>query len=208
MGIRQFLASQLRQPHGWFGSLVMSRLLDRGNRKIVNGTLSLLDLRPEHDVLEIGFGGGFALGQLLDKWHARTVTGVDLSPEMVARAERRFRRTIAAGRLRVRLGDVSRVPAPDASFDRVFTINTIYFWRDTREGLDEIRRVLRGEGLAAVSIRSKERMERSSVTRYDFRLFSPEELADSMRQAGFREIRIDHRDRDKLYDQVIIVGRR
>ena len=200
------MASQLRKPTGWFGSLVLTRFMNLGNRRLIGSTLATLGLSPEHHVLEIGFGGGSALSNLAGFVSTGEVSGIDFSPEMVRRAERRFRRQIAEGRMRVQLGDVSRLPFPDAAFDRVFTVNTIYFWPDAMQGLEEIRRVLKGDCLAAVSIRSREKMEKVAVSRYGFRLFSPQELADLMRQAGFHDIRVDHRDQGKFVDSVIVVG--
>jgi len=208
MGIRRFMASQLRQPSGWFGASVMSRLLNRVNRQIVDRTLTLLDARAEHNILEIGFGGGSALSRLAKQANSGVITGVDVSPEMIRHAERRFRHQIQSGRLRVQLGDATHLPFASDSFDRVFTINTIYFWPDVLQGLGEIYRVLKQDGLAAIAVRSKEKMEKHAVTKYDFRLFSADDVAGLMRQAGFREIRIDHRDKDKWYDQVIVVGSR
>jgi ubiquinone/menaquinone biosynthesis C-methylase UbiE len=208
MGFVRFMASQLRQPTGWFGSMVMSPLLNRVNRQINETTLQQLEIRPEDGVLEVGFGGGSALAMVAGRLAGGIASGVDFSPDMVRQAERRFRRDIAEGRVRVQLGDVSRLPYPDASFDRVLTINTVYFWPDTLQGLGEIRRVLKPDGRAAVAIRSKEKMETKSVTRHGFRLFSPDELLDAMRQAGFRGLQLDHRDQHRFYDQVIVVGTR
>ena len=65
---------------------------------------------------------------------AGVVTGLDFSPEMVREAERRFPHEIVTGRLRVQLGDIASLPFAPARFDRVFTINTIYFWPDTVQG--------------------------------------------------------------------------
>lgn len=200
------MASQLRQPSGWFGSIVMSRLLNKVNGQIVDATLALMDVKPEHHVLEIGFGGGSALSRLVNGAGSRVVAGVDISPIMVRRAERKFSSEIRSGRLQVQVGDVSKLPFGDAIFDRVFTINTIYFWPNTLGGLGEVYRVLRRDGWAAISIRSKEKMEKQSVTKYGFRLFSGDEVAGLMGQAGFREIRVDHRDQNKWYDQVVVVG--
>jgi ubiquinone/menaquinone biosynthesis C-methylase UbiE len=208
MGIQRFMASQLRQPSGWFGTFVMSRLLDRGNRKIIDRTLTLLDVRAEHSILEIGFGGGSALSRLAKEAGSGVINGVDISPEMIRHAERRFRHEIQTGRLRVQFGDVTQLPFAPDSFDRVFTINTIYFWPDALQGLGEIHRVLKQDGLAAISIRSREKMEKHAVTKYDFRLFSAGDVAGLMGQAGFHEISIDHRHKDKWYDQVIVVGSR
>jgi ubiquinone/menaquinone biosynthesis C-methylase UbiE len=206
--MRRFMASQLRQPSGWFGSLFMGRLLNRVNAEIVEATLALLGITPEHDVLEIGFGGGSALRRLTGEPRTGVITGLDLSPEMVARAQRNFRRRIEAGQLQLQLGSVAHLPFPDAVFDRVFTINTIYFWQNAAQGLAEIYRVLRPGGLAAIGIRSKEKMEKHAITKYDFRLFSPEDVSDLMAHAGFRSLRIDHRHRDRWYDQVIVIGAR
>jgi ubiquinone/menaquinone biosynthesis C-methylase UbiE len=158
--------------------------------------------------LEIGFGGGSALSRLVKCASSGIIAGVDISPEMVRRAERKFGSEILVGRLQVQVGDVSKLPFGAGAFDRVFTINTIYFWPSALEGLSEIYRVLRHDGRAAISIRSKDKMEKQSVTKYGFRLFSADEVAGLMRQAGFRDIRVDHRDQDKWYDQVVVVGSR
>lgn len=64
MALQQFLASQLRQPTGIFGSLVMSRLMNRVNRRVIDSTIALLGLSPDHQLVEIGFGGGIALSLL------------------------------------------------------------------------------------------------------------------------------------------------
>jgi arsenite methyltransferase len=208
MGIQQFMASQLRQPKGWFGSLVLSRVMNRVNRRIIDSTLALLKLDAQHRVLEIGFGGGVALVLLAKLIRSGVVSGVDISADMVRRAERRLRREITEGRVQVQLGDISHLPYEDAVFDRAFTINTIYFWSDALRGLGEMRRVLKDGGLAAVSLRSGEKMQKYAVTKHNFRLFAADEVANLMRQAGFHDVRVDHRDRDKLYDQVVVVGTR
>ncbi len=206
MGLNEFMAAQLGKPSGWFGSLVMSRILNLVNDRIGAETIALLEVRPEHNVLEIGFGGGAALKRLAKQVRTGVITGVDISPEMVKDAERRFRTNIAAGRLRVQVADAVHLPFGESTFDRVFTINTIYFWPDALPGLGEMRRVLKAGGRAAVSIRSSEKLKTKAVSKHFVRLFSAEELAGVMREAGFSEIKVDHRDRAKLYDQVIVVG--
>lgn len=208
MGVGRFMAGQLRQPSGWFGSQVVSRLMNLGNRQIVETAVALLEIQPQHRVLEIGFGGGAGLARLAEQVQSGVVMGVDFSADMVRRAERRFRKEIAAGRMEVQLGDVSQLPYPDESFDRGLTVNTIYFWPDALKGLEEIRRVLKPQGRVAVAIRSKEKMSKYQVTRHGFRLFSPGELAGLMQMAGFRALRVERRDQEKSYDQVIVVGSR
>lgn len=202
----RFIASQLRQPHGWFGSLVVRRVMNRVNAKITDATIDLLDISPHDEVLEIGFGGGLGITRVAARLSDGAVSGVDLSPDMLRAAQHRFRRELGSGRVRLQVGNIAHLPFSYAAFDRVFTINTIYFWPDPQQGLAEIRRVLKSGGKAAISIRSREKMEKHSVTQHNFRLFSGYEVADLMRQAGFQDLRIDHRDQEKWYDQVIVVG--
>jgi len=208
MSIARFMAAQLRQPTGWFGSHVFSPLMNFGNRPIVETAVRLLDIQPQHRVLEIGFGGGAGLTMVAKFAGTGFVAGVDYSPDMVRRAKGRFEQEILAGRMEVKLGDVSQLPFPDEDFDRVLTVNTLYFWPDTMQGLKEIERVLKPDGRMAVAIRSKEKMSKYTVTRHGFRLFSAEELVDVMQRAGLRELRVDHRGQEKTYDQVVVVASR
>jgi SAM-dependent methyltransferase len=204
MSFKQFMAAQLRKPSGWFGSLVMSRMLNRMNIEIVTSTLARLDLQPQHNVLEIGFGGGAALALVAAQLTTGVASAVDFSPEMVEAAQHRFKNEIANHRVHVQFGDVSQLPFPPASFDRVFTINTIYFWSDTQQGLAEIRRVLKPGGVAIIALRSRENMERVSMTQHGFRLFSPDEVPELMQQAGFTNITMIHEKQGTRFDEVLV----
>jgi len=200
------MAAQMRKPSGWFGSVLLRRLLNRMNMAVVESTLSRIELEPHHHVLEIGFGGGAALGLVSKHLTTGVVTGVDFSPEMVREAERHFRHEIANGRLRVQLGDIAALPFASATFDRVFTINTIYFWPNTLQSLGEIRRVLKPGGLAVIALRSRENMERVSFTQHGFRLFSPPEVPPIIQQAGFTIVKLTHEKQGTHFDEVIVSG--
>jgi ubiquinone/menaquinone biosynthesis C-methylase UbiE len=200
------MAAQMRKPSGWFGSVFLRRLLNRMNMAVVESTLSRMELEPHHLVLEIGFGGGAALALVSKHLTTGVVTGVDFSPEMVREAERHLRHEIANGRLRVQLGDIAALPFASATFDRVFTINTIYFWPNTLQGLGEIRRVLKPGGLAVIALRSRENMERVSFTQHGFRLFSPPEVPPIMQQAGFTNVKLAHERQRTRVDEVLVSG--
>jgi arsenite methyltransferase len=208
MSIQKFMAAQFRQPTGWFGSLVITRMMNRVNRKIAERTIELLRINAPDRVLEIGFGGGIALSLLLEQFPSAAISGVDFSADMVRCAERQFRAAVASGRLELKEGEVSRLPYSDGTFKQVFTINAIYFWPDVRRGLTEIRRVLAEGGRAAVSIRSKDKMSKYGVTKHGFTLYTGEEVAVLMREVGFRDIAVDRQDPDHWYDQVVILGTR
>jgi ubiquinone/menaquinone biosynthesis C-methylase UbiE len=206
MSFRRFMAAQLRKPSGWFGSVIMRRMLNRMNIEIVTSTLARLELQPQHDVLEIGFGGGAALALVAKQLTTGVASGVDFSPEMVTAAQSRFKNEISNGRIRVQFGDVSQLPFSSASFDRVFTINTIYFWPDPSQAFAEIRRVLKPAGLAVIALRSRENMQRVALTQHGFRLFDPDEVRQLMQDAGFHNILVTHEKQGSRFDELLISG--
>jgi SAM-dependent methyltransferase len=75
------------------------------------------------------------------------VEGVDLSPEMIARATSTANRTRTSN-LRFRVGDVAALPFADNSVDLVVSTLSLHHWDDPAAGLDEIVRVLGPGGQA------------------------------------------------------------
>ena len=99
MGLHRFIGSQLRRPRGAFGRVVMTSLLNRGNRELIHATLAALDLQPGDRFLDVGFGGGRALQVAARSVCDGRLYGADFSPDVVAAGQRRLRALIAAGRL-------------------------------------------------------------------------------------------------------------
>jgi ubiquinone/menaquinone biosynthesis C-methylase UbiE len=75
------------------------------------------------------------------------VEGVDLSPEMIARATSTAN-TTSTSNLRFRVGDVAAPPLADNSVDLVVSILSLHHWDDPAAGLNEIVRVLGPGGQA------------------------------------------------------------
>jgi SAM-dependent methyltransferase len=188
---RQFpeaFARQLGNPSGLTGRAV-GYLLNRAALETKERALELLDLDPDHRVLEIGFGGGGTLEALHELVPTGLAAGIEISDTMVQAARVRFRREIAAGHVEVSSASVARIPVDDASFDRALAINTVYFWEDPLLGLEEIARVLKPGGMLLLGIGEKQAMERMPWVRHGFRIFEPRELEDLLQSAGFRDIR-------------------
>jgi ubiquinone/menaquinone biosynthesis C-methylase UbiE len=116
-----------------------------------------LELSPKDRVLEIGFGGGVALASLIEG--AGFVGGVDRSRQMVELAKARFSQAVREGRADFREGSVESLPLETASFEKVCTVNTVYFWKTLDAGLAEIHRVLKPGGRAVVGFLPKEKMD-------------------------------------------------
>ena len=148
-------------------------------------TLEQLRVGPNDSVLEVGFGGGGLLAELL-KATEGPVIGVDVSEAMVDRARRRFRRT---GRLELHRASVEKLPLPDRAVDKACSVNSLYFWPEPAAAMGELARVLRPGGHLAVAFEPPEELRKWPGHRHGFRLFEEAEVVGLMKGAGFTSIR-------------------
>jgi ubiquinone/menaquinone biosynthesis C-methylase UbiE len=195
---KKFLAAQLCQPSGLFGKFMMADFLDRHNEKMNHFAIEQLDIQPTDIVLDIGFGGGVTIAEMLKTIDTGKIYGVDFSQVMVAQAKQKFKQEIESGKVSIELGDVKQLPFAENTFDKICTVNTIYFWEDPLTSLQEIKRVLKSGGKLVVGIRSADKMKQLAVTQYNFRLYDPEAVRILLLEAGFINISIEQRDDLKL----------
>lgn len=139
--LQTWIDSQYENPRGIVGTYIGEKMV-RQHRVEVDWTIEQLHIQPDHRILDLGCGAGDALAQMLRVFEHVHVTGLDRSPTIVRSALRRNRTDVQAGRADVVEGDLGTLPFPDAQFDRVFSIHTLYFWEDVPAVLAEIERVL------------------------------------------------------------------
>lgn len=102
-------------------------------------------------VLELGCGAGFdSLVIARQVGRSGRVIGVDITPEMIARARANARR-VAAGNVELRLGELEHLPVADASADVVLANCVLNLAADKRAVLGEAFRALRPGGRLAIS---------------------------------------------------------
>jgi ubiquinone/menaquinone biosynthesis C-methylase UbiE len=94
--------------------------------------------------LEVGCGRGRGVEIILDRFQAGRVDAFDLDPHMVELAKKRL--AGRAGGVRLWVGDVTRIAAPDDAYDAVFDFGIVHHVPDWRAGLREIHRVLKPGG--------------------------------------------------------------
>lgn len=183
------LARQLGRPSGPFGRLV-ARMLNKGNLGMVTPTVDALDLRAGEVGADFGFGGGVALGLLLDRvGPGGRVIGVDLSPAMVRRASAR----IKDPRLSVYEGSITAIPLGDATVDGVSSTNTIYFVEDLDLAFAEVARVLTPGGRFALGVGDPDMMRKMPVTQHGFRIREIDPVCETLTAAG-----LTIKDRQKI----------
>lgn len=204
MGIKKTLARNLRQPKGFLGKLV-GILMNKGNDYMNRFTLRLVNAQRGDHVLEIGFGNGKYIKEIATEIQEGFVAGVDFSETMVKVARKRNKAFIEKGMVDIKLGEVNKIAFDTNSFDKVFTVNTIYFWPSPEAGLEEVYRVIKPGGKLVIAFRSKEKMEKLDFTRNGFRLFEPTEVVQLVQKAGFKEVSLKSSE-DKQLDVNCVTG--
>jgi len=104
--------------------------------------IDLLEIQPGNRVLEVGVGTGLNL-----PLYSRdcNVTGIDISKEMLRKAEERVL-TLGMGNTNLMVMDGSKLAFPDDSFDRVIATYVISAVPDPVKTLLEMRRVCKPSG--------------------------------------------------------------
>lgn len=160
--------------------------MNKGNALINRYTIEALAVRPLDRILEIGMGNGFFVKEILAVDPSVTYVGCDFSEAMVEAAMQINEPFVQSGSARFLLADAQHLPLEDASFNKVFTINTIYFWEKPEKVFAELRRVLDPGGQLLVAIRPREVMEQLPMVKYGFQTFTPDALATIVVAHGFR----------------------
>ncbi len=112
-------------------------------------------LKPGQVALDLGSGGGFDVFLAGPKVGAAgRVIGVDMTPEMLAKARRNmaaYHQNTGLKNVEFRLGEIEHLPVADASVDVVISNCVINLSPDKPQVWREIARVLRPGGHVAVS---------------------------------------------------------
>jgi len=114
-------------------------------RQLLWDAYQALELEPGMRVLDAGCGTGNLELFIAEKPHPPVeIEGIDFSPEMLARARRKCRDLEFVSFVRCDLN--KPLPYPDASFDRVVSINVLYALERRDDTMRELLRVLKPEG--------------------------------------------------------------
>jgi len=95
-------------------------------------------LEPKR-ILDVGCGTGALMRRMVERFPAAELTGVDVSPNMVAQARERLPKGLNVNFVE---GPAEKLPFEDGQFDLVVTTICFHHWQSRVKGIAEVRRVL------------------------------------------------------------------
>lgn len=164
------LAAQLRQPHGEHG-LGVADMMNQSNSGMTKHSIQRLDLVANDCVLELGHGNGAHVSFLMEQHQSLVYHGLEISELMHEEAKKRNTKFSDHHQAFFHRYDGETLPFSDQSFDKIFTVNTIYFWNNPQDLLMELYRVLRPEGRLNITFAEKSFMEQLPFTTFGFTLY-------------------------------------
>lgn len=135
---------------------VGSALIGMDRDAYVHSYLHRLEVKPDDRVLETSVGTGLNFKYLPRSAH---FTGLDLSPEMLARCRDNLRRWQMDADLF--LGNAESLPFADESFDVVFHVGGINFFSDRAKAIQEMIRVAKPGSLLLIADETEEHVQKA-----------------------------------------------
>lgn len=184
-GLWHRLGRQLACPSGSAGRLLGRLMIPLNN---IPNRLAIEALAPHsgEDILEVGFGPGAGLAEILRRAPTCQIAGLDHSTEMVAAALHRNRGADGRTAMDLRQGDMCHLPWPEGSFDKILAVNVAYFFDAQGAAAGELFRVLRPGGRLSLYV-----TDRNTMAAWQFagpethRTYDREDLLALLSGAGF-----------------------
>ena len=123
--------------------------MEREHGNVAMQVLAQLGIRAGEQILDLGCGNGWATRLLATSAPGVAAIGVDVSPKMIERAEAMHSLTIRA---RYEIAAFEKLGFKDAKFDRLFSMEALYYAIDLERALCEALRVLKPGGRADVVV--------------------------------------------------------
>ena len=194
MALLRYFFIQTRKPEGFLGKLMLSGM-NSGHAKLADWGFEHLPELTVSQAVDLGCGGGRNAGELLKKYPAAHVTAVDYSSLCVEKAAQYNRAMIAAGRCKVRQGDVSDLQLPESAFDLVTAFETVYFWPGLQKCFAQAAKVLKPGGYFLICNESDG--TDPTGTKFEtiidgMKSYTAQEIEAALKAAGFSQVTTDH----------------
>lgn len=169
------LANQLSCPKDSDG-IKMSYTMLISNLALILNTIGALNIQDSDTILELGQGNAGHLAYLFSLANDVHYTGLEVSETMYLESLKLNKAFCDAKLAEFALYDGNNIPFTQPTFDKIFTVNTIYFWQDPAGLLDSLTKVLKKGGLLAITLSDKTFMEKLPFIKYGFKLYEPSDL--------------------------------
>jgi len=188
MGLLKSLFTNCACPQGRMGR-AMLKFMNLCHAPLTNWGLDLVDIQDGWTMLDIGCGGGATLKRLLKRSRNAQVYGIDISEESVVKA-RQINADVLDKQVFVQQGTAEKLPYEEGKFDLVTAVETVYFWPNLPNCMQEVRRVLKPGGHFVIMVEVVDTDSKWTNVVEGMTAYTPEQLKTLLDDAGFTQTEI------------------
>lgn len=189
----KILAQHLANPQGEKG-IEIGKMMNATNIGMTLESIKTLLIEDDETILEIGHGNADHVKSILNKVRNIKYTGIDISETMHHEAKRLNEEYKNQADFLLYEGE--KLPFEDKTFDKIFTVNTVYFWKEPVEYLNEIYRVLKDNGTFVLTFGQRNFMEKLPFTQFDFTLYNTDEMEETVSKSHFQRMKISEKEEE------------
>jgi ubiquinone/menaquinone biosynthesis C-methylase UbiE len=194
----KYVGKNFGNPNGIAGKIA-TFIMNIINQQQYNAVLQNMKLEQNNFVLDIGFGNGYFLKKLLKQNIPIKVFGIEISKDMLDITTKKCSRNIDKGNLKLSLENIEKTAFAENTFDKIYTINTIYFWNNLEKSFAEIKRILKPNCLFFNVIYTEEYLDKIIYTKYNFKKYSVKEMENITKNNGMEIKKIVEIKKNKSY---------
>jgi SAM-dependent methyltransferase len=131
------------------------------------------------------------LGTLLTKANSISYFGLEISETMYVEAQRINQEIKNGKQIEFNLYDGENIPFEDNSFDRIMTVNSLYFWSSPEELFKEIGRTLKPGGYCVVTFARKDYLKQLPFVRQKFKMYDVEDIQNFIDDSNMEIVHIE-----------------
>jgi len=183
----QAIASQLKHPTGEKG-IEMGNMMNETNINMTRHSIQNLQIDSGNKILELGHGNAGHVEFIFEQAENIKYYGLEMSELMFQEARQINRNYVSQKQAFFSIYEGNIIPFEDDSFNKVFTVNTIYFWQEPEKLLSEIYRVLQPKGILCITFAEESFMKQLPFTQFEFELYSTEKVEKLIEKSSFKII--------------------
>ncbi|MDR6465135.1 class I SAM-dependent methyltransferase [Chryseobacterium sediminis] len=187
----KILAQNLANPQGEKG-IEIGEMMNATNIGMTLESIKTLVIDDGQHILEIGHGNAGHLKSIMSLAKNLRYTGIDISETMHNEA-RKLNKEFE-NQADFILYEGKKLPFQDGTFNKIFTVNTVYFWENPVEFLNEIYRVLKDDGTFVLTFGQRDFMEKLPFTEYDFTLYNNNEMEELISKSHFKRMKTSEKE--------------
>jgi len=182
----KYVGNNFRKPNG-IGGKITTKLMNLMNQKQYKAVLDNINLENNDVLLDIGFGNGYLINKLFKMNNSIKIYGIDISDDMVNIVSRKYKQYIDNNCLKLLLENINNETTfGNEMFNKIYTINTVYFWNDLKKCFSEIKRILKPNGIFINAIYTKEHLDKTEFSKYGFNKYSREDMVKLTEENGMK----------------------